>query len=131
MAAKKTSAQLAREVEKKYGVIPSPWWMNLCGSNITIDGIIVETGHEFVFKCSETGLVCGAGITEKNGLLKFSACYGLDRRVYEVTGEITGLKNNEKIKIYDGKSGKEYDYHPVAIYTGSYSMVILTQLWSI
>ncbi len=124
----KTAAQVARELEKKYKVTPSPWWKNLCAQGLTINGVLATVGREFVFKGANSEIICGAGIIAAPGLMRFSACYGLDRRLYETTGEITGLQIDEAILVCN-PNGKSYDYYPTAIYTGEYSLTILTELF--
>ena len=34
-----TPAQIQRALEAKYKVTPSPWWVDICGQDVRIDGI--------------------------------------------------------------------------------------------
>lgn len=138
MATKKTAAQIQRELEKKYGVIPCPWWIDLCSFCITIDGEIAPTGTELVFKCKNSGIVCGAGIVCVNGLMKFSSCYGNDPYETRKTGRITGLtcpgnprvdSPSEEITIW--VDGKQMDYNPIIKYDGYWNKFFLSNLETI
>ena len=122
-----------RAIEKKYGVIPSPWWFDMCGMGIHIDGALATVGTELVFKCADSGIVCGAGFFALPGLLRFSPCYGNDPYETRKSGKITGLMTGEAVRIYAGKNapGLQYDYHPTAVFTGVWQRVMLTELWPI
>ncbi|MCK9568870.1 hypothetical protein M0R72_08015 [Candidatus Pacearchaeota archaeon] len=121
-------AQIQRVLEKKNGVIPSPWWMDFAGQDVRIDGVLAAPGKELIFKCVMSGVVCGAGVFCAAGLMRFSAAYGNDPYETRKSGKITGLQTNEGIEIFDA-NGKQYDYHPQAIFAG-YQRVMLTELWT-
>jgi hypothetical protein len=120
----KTWIELQRSLEKKYGVTPYREWVNLCASHLTVNGNLCPIGREFVFKCADSGVVCGAGFITSLGLMKFSACYGSD----PYADEITGLKIGEKVLICN-PNGKVYDYHPTVIYNADFSRIIVNDLF--
>jgi hypothetical protein len=130
MSAPKTSAQIQRDLEKKYGVVPCPWWIDLASFGVTIDGTIPPIGTEIIFKCSDAKIICGVGITKENGLMKFSAAYANDSYVTRQTGKITGLMFNEAVTLWSTK-GVQYDYYPFAIWKGSWNRVFISELETI
>jgi len=135
-----TPAEIQRALEAKYKVVPSPWWIELAGQGILIDGVLASVGTELVFKGEITGITCGAGVIASPGLMRFSYPYGNDSYETRRSGRITGLTSkgnplqdspNEAVRIFDGKSGLEYDYHPRIFFYGSWARYFLTELWTL
>jgi hypothetical protein len=122
-----TTAATQRELEKKYGVTPCPWWVDLCSFSVTIDDEVPPVGTEIIFKCANSKIVCGAGVTREGGLMRFSAAYANDPYETRKTGKITGLAFNEAITLWS-PSGKQYDYHPVGVYRGSWNRIFISEL---
>jgi hypothetical protein len=122
-------AEIQRALEAKYKVIPSPWWVDLAGQDVRIDGVFVPVGKELIFKCANSGVICGAGVFCSLGLMRFSAAYGNDPYETRRSGKITGLQTGEAIKICDA-SGNVYDYHPTIVFYGGWARYFLTELWS-
>jgi hypothetical protein len=125
-----TPAEIQRALEKKYGVIPSPWWLDICALTCNIDGEPAPTGTELILKCSSTGIVCGAAVFFQPGMMRFSPAYGNDTYETRKSGKITGLQLGDRLLICNAKTGMEYDYHPAIIWRGYYTRVFINELSS-
>lgn len=120
----KTPAQIQRDLEKKHGVIPCPFWFDFCSTGLSIDGEPVPQGTELVFEAAD-GTVCGAGVVfDDRSRMRMSPCYLDDSRNPAKTGAYFG----EEVLIFDAATRQRLYYAPPVKHPGGYMRVILTEL---
>ena len=76
-------------------VIPTTRWVDLYGSNVTVDGAPIATGT-LVEAVDESGNICGAFRVEASGRLGFMAVYADDALTPDV---VEGLSSNSEFRL--------------------------------